>query len=70
MATRLQDEGIIMLQRDRDWIENHFEGLRTGISDLKVDVATLKVRAGIWGLFGGAIPIIIGIGVYLLTHSV
>jgi len=57
-----------MLQKDRDWIEGHFEGLRAGISELKIDVATLKVRAGIWGLFGGAIPVVVGIGVYLLTR--
>jgi len=59
-----------MLQRDRDWIEGHFNSLREDISSLKVDVAMLKIRAGIWGLFGGAIPVFIGIGVYLLTHSV
>jgi len=59
-----------MLQRDRDWIEGHFDSLREDISSLKVDVAMLKIRAGIWGLLGGAIPIAIGIGVFLVNRGI
>lgn len=31
------------------------------IPNLKIEVAMLKVKAGIWGLMGGAIPLVITI---------
>lgn len=31
-----------------------------------IDLSNLKAKAGIWGLFGGAIPIIIGLGIWFL----
>ena len=34
-----------------------------------VDVAGLKIKAGIWGLLGGAVPIIIGLGIYYLKKG-
>jgi len=34
-----------------------------------IDIAGLKVKAGMWGLVGGAIPIIIGLGVWVLKTS-
>lgn len=32
------------------------------ISQLKIEIAMLKVKAGVWGLLGGALPVIIFIG--------
>lgn len=36
------------------------------ISSLKVDVALLKIKAGIWGLIGGAIPVCTALLIWLL----
>ena len=36
------------------------------VLQLKSDVAALKVKAGVWGLIGGAIPVGIGIALTLL----
>ncbi|MHC4867694.1 MAG: hypothetical protein ACYTEX_26790 [Planctomycetota bacterium] len=58
----------MMLQRDRDWIEKHFETLHKEVVKVQVDIAALKTKAGIWGAFGGAIPVLIGIGIYLVTR--
>ena len=30
------------------------------------DLVQLKIKAGVWGLLGGAIPVLIGIGVFFL----
>lgn len=38
------------------------------LGDLKVEIAMLKVRAGVWGAVGAAIPICITIAVALLVH--
>lgn len=58
-----------MIQKDREWIENHFDSLRREVVKVQIDIATLKVKAGIWGLIGGAIPVAAALGIYLLTRK-
>lgn len=58
-----------MRSQDRDWIEAHFDKLRHEIVKVQLDIAALKVKAGIWGVFGGLIPIVITIGVYFVTRG-
>lgn len=48
------------------WMVNKLSDIESGISDLRVDVGKLKVKAGVWGLFGGSIPVIISALVYYL----
>lgn len=42
------------------------------IEDLQLrtreDIAALKVKAGIWGLLGGLLPVVIGLTTFLLTR--
>ena len=52
-------------QKERKWIEDHFTKLNDRIIDVRVDIATLKVKAGIWGIIGGVIPILIVICIYI-----
>jgi len=57
-----------MLTRDdRTWIECHFNKLRELIATNQIDIATLKVKAGIWGLLGGLIPVVVTIALYALS---
>jgi len=37
----------------------------SSISDLKSDLSALKVKAGVWGLIGGAIPVSIGLLIWV-----
>jgi len=37
------------------------------ISKLKVEIAMLKVKAGIWGVMGGAIPVLVLLAKEMLT---
>lgn len=37
-----------------------YEGIAGEITQVRVEIATLKVKSGIWGLVGGAIPVAIG----------
>jgi hypothetical protein len=40
------------------------------ISDIKVELAMLRVKAGLWGAVGAAIPILITLAVgFILKHS-
>ena len=52
-------------------VESHadkLEKLDDKVDTNCVDIATLKVKAGIWGLMGGAIPVCIGLLVYFLQQ--
>lgn len=35
---------------------------------IKVEIAKLKVKAGIWGLISGAVPVAIGLGIWLIKQ--
>lgn len=39
------------------------------LTQVRVDVSALKVKAGIWGIVGGAIPVIIGLGIWFLQSG-
>ena len=54
---------------DRLWIECHFTKLHEKIEKLQVDVATLKVKSGMWGMIGGAIPVLITVVIYIFVRK-
>lgn len=43
--------------------------LEEKITDLRIELTTLKVQAGIWGLAAGMIPVIISIGMTLISRG-
>jgi len=42
------------------------EALNTTLTKIHIELAMLKVKSGIWGLIGGAIPVIIGLVFFVL----
>ena len=56
-------------QNERKWIEDHFTKLNDQITNVRVDIATLKVKAGIWGIIGGVIPVLISIALYFFVKG-
>jgi hypothetical protein len=54
-----------MTSHERDWIDTKFDQLAQKVEDVRVDIATLKARAGVWGLAGGLIPAV-GLAIYFL----
>ena len=55
--------------KDRTWVECHFTKLHEKIEKLQVDVATLKVKAGVFGVIGGAIPVLITVIIYIFVRK-
>lgn len=41
--------------------EKKLEGIGGILTDIKVEIGMLKVKAGVWGLVGGAIPAIVAL---------
>ena len=50
-----------MDQHLEQMIYNEVVACRDDISKLKVEIAVLRVKSGVWGLIGGAIPVGIAI---------
>jgi hypothetical protein len=51
-----------------NWLKASHEKLQETVTQIRIDVEGLKVKAGIWGLLGGAIPVLILIG-YLVVKE-
>lgn len=49
--------------------EKKLEGIANALTDIKVELGMLKVKAGVWGLVGGAIPAIAAVLLVLLKHA-
>lgn len=50
-------------------LNDGLERIEKEITDLKVAIAMLQVKAGVWGLIGGAIPVAISLGVWLVMRG-
>ena len=53
-----------------DKLDDHddkFSGSADKLTQIQVDIATLKVKAGVWGGIGGLIPVIIAIVMFYAT---
>lgn len=47
-------------------LDDNIKELTVAVNSLVTEVAMLKVKAGIWGAIGGAIPVAVGLLVYYL----
>jgi len=45
------------------------EKLEEQLVQARLDIATLKVKSGVWGLLGGLVPVLIMIAVVLVERS-
>ena len=55
-----------------DKLDDHddkFSGIEDKLTQIQVDIATLKVKAGVWGGIGGLIPVIIAIVMFYATAA-
>lgn len=60
---------MALTQKEREWIEKHFNSLNDRITEVRIEIAKLKVKAGIFGVIGGMIPITVLLCAYLLTKT-
>jgi len=47
--------------------DQKFSGIEDKLTQIQVDIATLKVKAGVWGGIGGMIPAVIAIVMFYAT---
>lgn len=56
-----------MVMEKLDDHDDKFNGIENKLTQIQVDIATLKVKAGVWGGIGGLIPVIIAIVMFYAT---
>jgi hypothetical protein len=54
---------------DRARVESQHSEVMRAIAGLQVDVATLRVKAGLWGLVAGTIPVLVAAVVAWLRQA-
>ncbi len=53
---------------DIESIQEELERLRVGLNEVKVNMAVHSVKIGLWGIAGGAIPVIIALALQALKQ--
>ena len=50
-------------------INNVLEELNTGQGDIKVEIAKLQMKAGVWGAIAGFIPVAFAMLIWFFEHK-
>ena len=56
-----------------DKLDDHdgkFTSIEDKLTKIQVDIATLKVKAGVWGGIAGLIPVVVAIVMFYATQGV
>lgn len=46
-------------ERQFEWLQESHEKLQEEVTQVRIEIAKLKVQSGVWGLIAGAIPVAI-----------
>ncbi len=58
----------IYIQNELKSLNDDMKDVKKSLSEIKVDIAGLKVKASVWGIMGGMVPALLMI-FYLLIRS-
>ena len=58
----------MITQQDRLWIQSQFDKVNERLTEVRIEIAKLKVKSGVWGLIGGLIPTAV-IGLYFILRT-
>jgi len=58
---------LVLTELER--LNDNYESLRNGIVEIKVDIAKLQVKSGVWGLVGGGVSVLVTILVLLVKSG-
>lgn len=56
----------IWIEKTLERFENSLCEIKRDLTEIKSDISAIKVKAGMWGLIGSAIPVCIGLAVFLI----
>ena len=53
-------------------LEKHdgkFSNIDSKLTQIQIDIATLKVKAGVWGGIAGLVPVVLGLVLFYVTKA-
>jgi len=56
--------------KELERLDHCYEELNKQCTRVNIEMNILKVKAGIWGLIGAAIPVVIGLAVLYMKHII
>ena len=49
--------------------DSKFMAIENKLIQIQVDIATLKVKAGVWGGIAGLVPVVLGLVLFFVTQT-
>ena len=62
------DQWAVFVLKELERLNAHYEALRKEVGKIHTEIATLKVKAGLWGAMGAAIPVLLMLAVQLMQR--
>ena len=60
------DQWAVYVIKKLERLDEHYEALRKEVGKIHTEIATLKVKAGLWGAIGAAVPVLLMLAIQLL----
>ena len=60
------DQWAKFVLKELERLNVHYEALRKEVGKIHTEIATLKVKAGLWGAMGAAIPVLLMLAIQLM----
>jgi len=70
MNSRTWEESSLYIEKELEDLNKKYGRIERKIDALHDSVIILKMKAGVWGLLGAAIPVVIGIAVVFLKSHI
>ncbi len=55
--------------KELERLDSRHEEMNAELMKIRIEIAKLQVKAGVWGLVGGAIPVAVGLAIMLLKGA-
>lgn len=62
------DQWAVYVLKELERLNVHYEALRGEVGKIHTEIATLKVKAGMWGAVGAAVPVLIMLAIQLMRR--
>tara|TARA_R110000737_G_scaffold134276_1_gene165591 strand:+ start:868 stop:1047 length:180 start_codon:yes stop_codon:yes gene_type:complete len=49
--------------------DGKFSNIDSKLTQIQIDIATLKVKAGVWGGIAGLVPVVLALVLFFVTQS-
>ena len=59
----------MITKTEQQWLNEHFTKIQEQLTLIRIDIAKLKVKSGIWGVIGGCVPVVILIAIYFVVRN-